>query len=180
MLSYNRWRVYFFVAGPAEKPKAHCWTQLYYTQVRRPQHTAGGWAKWTGKNRFNKKKISLPLCSVTSLHPSFFSSDILDSLSCNPAFLCKFLFDVSLCCLSLHQLKRVRESEKQCKPLLDKNKLLGKRNDDLTMTIQKLEEKLKSLAKENLEMVSTCHILNVYVFYPLQMARLVCEEMLWS
>uniref|UniRef100_A0A8D0B4Q9 Janus kinase and microtubule interacting protein 2 n=1 Tax=Sander lucioperca TaxID=283035 RepID=A0A8D0B4Q9_SANLU len=52
-------------------------------------------------------------------------------------------------------LKRVRESEKQCKPLLDKNKLLSKRNDDLTQTIQKLEEKLKILAKENHEMVST-------------------------
>ncbi|KAA8586704.1 hypothetical protein FQN60_000540 [Etheostoma spectabile] len=49
-------------------------------------------------------------------------------------------------------LKRVRESEKQCKPLLDKNKLLSKRNDDLTQTIQKLEEKLKILAKENHEM----------------------------
>uniref|UniRef100_A0A8D3BSZ7 Janus kinase and microtubule interacting protein 2 n=1 Tax=Scophthalmus maximus TaxID=52904 RepID=A0A8D3BSZ7_SCOMX len=49
-------------------------------------------------------------------------------------------------------LKRVRETEKQCKPLLDKNKLLNKRNDDLTQTIQKLEEKLKSLAKENHEM----------------------------
>ncbi|TKS83078.1 Janus kinase and microtubule-interacting protein 2 CTCL tumor antigen HD-CL-04 [Collichthys lucidus] len=49
-------------------------------------------------------------------------------------------------------LKRVRESEKQCKPLLDKNKLLSKRNDDLTQTIQKLEEKLKSLVKENHEM----------------------------
>ena len=57
--------------------------------------------------------------------------------------------------LSPHQLKRVRESEKQCKPLLDKNKLLSKRNDDLTQTIQKLEEKLKILAKENHEMVST-------------------------
>lgn len=56
---------------------------------------------------------------------------------------------------SPHQLKRVRESEKQCKPLLDKNKLLSKRNDDLTQTIQKLEEKLKSLMKENLEMVCT-------------------------
>lgn len=53
-----------------------------------------------------------------------------------------------------HQLKRNRESEKQCKPLLDKNKLLSKRNDDLTHTIQKLEEKLKNLAKENHEMVS--------------------------
>lgn len=51
------------------------------------------------------------------------------------------------------QLKRVREAERQCKPLLDKNKLLSKRNDDLTQTIQKLEEKLKNLAKENLDMV---------------------------
>ncbi|XP_060941976.1 janus kinase and microtubule-interacting protein 2 isoform X2 [Limanda limanda] len=50
------------------------------------------------------------------------------------------------------QLKRVRESEKQCKPLLDKNKLMNKRNDDLTQTIQKLEDKLRNLAKENLEM----------------------------
>uniref|UniRef100_A0A3P9MNK8 Janus kinase and microtubule interacting protein 2 n=1 Tax=Oryzias latipes TaxID=8090 RepID=A0A3P9MNK8_ORYLA len=54
-------------------------------------------------------------------------------------------------------LKRVRETEKQCKPLLEKNKLLSKRNDDLTMTIQKLEEKLKNLTKENLEMVRTSH-----------------------
>lgn len=53
----------------------------------------------------------------------------------------------------LHQLKRVRESEKQCKPLLDKNKLLNKRNDELTQTIQKMEEKVKGLVKENLEMV---------------------------
>ncbi|XP_075957854.1 janus kinase and microtubule-interacting protein 2 isoform X3 [Anarhichas minor] len=49
-------------------------------------------------------------------------------------------------------LKRVRETEKQCKPMLDKNKLLCKRNDDLTQTIQKLEDKLKNLAKENHEM----------------------------
>ena len=72
---------------------------------------------------------------------------------------------VSLC---PHQLKRVRESEKQCKPLLDKNKLLSKRNDDLTQSIQKLEDKLKSLVKENLEMVSTKsywhHILILYFF----------------
>lgn len=62
---------------------------------------------------------------------------------------------IYLCIPFLHQLKRVRESEKQCKPMLDKNKILSKRNDDLTQTIQKLEEKLKNLAKENLEMVST-------------------------
>uniref|UniRef100_A0A8C7LIF4 Janus kinase and microtubule interacting protein 2 n=1 Tax=Oncorhynchus kisutch TaxID=8019 RepID=A0A8C7LIF4_ONCKI len=49
-------------------------------------------------------------------------------------------------------LKRVRESEKQCKPMLEKNKILNKRNDDLSQTLQRMEEKLKSLAKENLEM----------------------------
>ncbi|CAB1352976.1 unnamed protein product, partial [Coregonus sp. 'balchen'] len=49
-------------------------------------------------------------------------------------------------------LKRVRESEKQCKPMLDKNKMLNKRNDDLSQTLQRMEEKLKGLAKENLEM----------------------------
>uniref|UniRef100_A0A8C6U6L9 Janus kinase and microtubule interacting protein 2 n=1 Tax=Neogobius melanostomus TaxID=47308 RepID=A0A8C6U6L9_9GOBI len=57
-------------------------------------------------------------------------------------------------------VKRARESEKQCKPLLDKNKLLNKRNDDLSQTIQKLEEKLKALSKENSEMVRTCCSLN--------------------
>uniref|UniRef100_A0A674AI55 Janus kinase and microtubule interacting protein 2 n=1 Tax=Salmo trutta TaxID=8032 RepID=A0A674AI55_SALTR len=49
-------------------------------------------------------------------------------------------------------LKRVRESEKQCKPMLEKNKMLNKRNDDLSQTLQRMEEKLKGLAKENLEM----------------------------
>lgn len=68
---------------------------------------------------------------------------------------------VSIC---PNQLKRVRESEKQCKPLLDKNKLLSKRNDDLTQSIQKLEDKLKSLVKENLEMVGTSHTGITYSF----------------
>lgn len=72
---------------------------------------------------------------------------------------------VSIC---PNQLKRVRESEKQCKPLLDKNKLLSKRNDDLTQSIQKLEDKLKSLVKENLEMVGTKslwhHVFILYFF----------------
>ncbi|XP_051956611.1 janus kinase and microtubule-interacting protein 2-like isoform X3 [Xyrauchen texanus] len=49
-------------------------------------------------------------------------------------------------------LKRVRESDKQCKPLLEKNKLLSKKNDDLSHSLQRMEDKLKSLTKENLEM----------------------------
>uniref|UniRef100_W5KVS3 Janus kinase and microtubule interacting protein 2 n=1 Tax=Astyanax mexicanus TaxID=7994 RepID=W5KVS3_ASTMX len=50
------------------------------------------------------------------------------------------------------ELKRVREAEKQCKPLLEKNKLLNRKNDELSQSLQRLEEKLKSLSKENSEM----------------------------
>lgn len=49
-------------------------------------------------------------------------------------------------------LRRVRESEKQCKPLLEKNKCLTKRNDELMQSLQRMEEKLKVLSKENAEM----------------------------
>uniref|UniRef100_A0A6Q2Y396 Janus kinase and microtubule-interacting protein C-terminal domain-containing protein n=1 Tax=Esox lucius TaxID=8010 RepID=A0A6Q2Y396_ESOLU len=54
--------------------------------------------------------------------------------------------------LDYRNLKRVRESEKQCKPMLEKNKMLNKRNDDLSLAMQRMEEKLKVLAKENLEL----------------------------
>lgn len=81
----------------------------------------------------------------------------------------KLWFQIKLSVSSpLHQLKRVRESEKQCKPLLDKNKLLNKRNDELTQTIQKMEEKLKGLAKENLEMVGMI------------CARITCVCLFWT
>ncbi|XP_056587800.1 janus kinase and microtubule-interacting protein 2 [Triplophysa dalaica] len=49
-------------------------------------------------------------------------------------------------------LKRVRETEKQCKPLLEKNKILSRKNDDLSQSLQRLEDKVKSLTKENNEM----------------------------
>ncbi|XP_072923956.1 janus kinase and microtubule-interacting protein 2 isoform X3 [Hemitrygon akajei] len=49
-------------------------------------------------------------------------------------------------------LKRIREAEKQYKPLLEKNKCLSKRNDDLTLSLQRMEEKLKVLTRENAEM----------------------------
>lgn len=51
------------------------------------------------------------------------------------------------------QLKRVREAEKQCKPLLEKNKCLTKRNDELMQSLQRMEDKLKAVTKENIEMV---------------------------
>ncbi|NXC19026.1 JKIP2 protein, partial [Corythaeola cristata] len=49
-------------------------------------------------------------------------------------------------------LKRVREAEKQCKPLLEKNKCLTKRNDELMQSLQRMEDKLKAVTKENIEM----------------------------
>lgn len=51
-------------------------------------------------------------------------------------------------------MKRVREAEKQCKPLLEKNKCLTKRNDELMQSLQRIEDKLKAVTKENIEMVS--------------------------
>ena len=51
------------------------------------------------------------------------------------------------------QLKRVREAEKQCKPLLERNKCLAKRNDELMVSLQRMEDKLKAVTKENSEMV---------------------------
>lgn len=62
-----------------------------------------------------------------------------------------------LCFLSLFpffvQLKRVREAESQMKPMFEKNKRLSKKNDDLLQTLQRMEEKLKNLSRENAEMV---------------------------
>lgn len=51
------------------------------------------------------------------------------------------------------QLKRVREAESQMKPMFEKNKRLSKKNDDLLLTLQRMEEKLKNLSRENAEMV---------------------------
>lgn len=58
--------------------------------------------------------------------------------------------DPNLCPL---QLKRSRETEVQLKPLVEKNKRMNKKNEDLLHSIQRMEEKLKSLTRENVEMV---------------------------
>lgn len=39
------------------------------------------------------------------------------------------------------------------KPMFEKNKRLSKKNDDLLQTLQRMEEKLKILSRENAEMV---------------------------
>lgn len=47
----------------------------------------------------------------------------------------------------------MREAESQLKPMFEKNKRLSKKNDDLLQTLQRMEEKLKNLSRENAEMV---------------------------
>lgn len=55
--------------------------------------------------------------------------------------------------LSLSQLKRVRETDGQMKPLLEKNRRMSKKNEELLQTLQRMEDKLKSLSRENAELV---------------------------
>lgn len=52
------------------------------------------------------------------------------------------------------QLKRSRETESQLKPLVEKNKRMSKKNDDMMQCIQRMEEKIKNLSRENVELVS--------------------------
>lgn len=59
--------------------------------------------------------------------------------------------------LYLLQLKRSRETEVQLKPLVEKNKRMNKKNEDLLHSIQRMEEKLKTLTRENVEMVRPSH-----------------------
>nr|XP_033805487.1 janus kinase and microtubule-interacting protein 1 isoform X2 [Geotrypetes seraphini] len=49
-------------------------------------------------------------------------------------------------------LKRVRETEVQLKPLLEKNNRMSRKNDDMLQAIQRMEEKYKNLSRENAEM----------------------------
>lgn len=51
------------------------------------------------------------------------------------------------------QLKRLREAESQYKPLLDKNKRLSRKNEDLSHALRRMENKLKFVTQENIEMV---------------------------
>ncbi|XP_074443669.1 janus kinase and microtubule-interacting protein 1 isoform X7 [Larus michahellis] len=49
-------------------------------------------------------------------------------------------------------LKRSRETESQLKPLVEKNKRMSKKNDDMLQCIQRMEEKIKNLSRENVEL----------------------------
>ncbi|XP_062405886.1 janus kinase and microtubule-interacting protein 1 [Sardina pilchardus] len=49
-------------------------------------------------------------------------------------------------------LKRVREADGQMKPLLEKNRRMSKKNDDLLQSLQRMEDKLKNLSREKAEL----------------------------
>ncbi|XP_075004829.1 janus kinase and microtubule-interacting protein 1 isoform X10 [Calonectris borealis] len=49
-------------------------------------------------------------------------------------------------------LKRSRETESQLKPLVEKNRRMSKKNDDMLQCIQRMEEKIKNLSRENVEL----------------------------
>uniref|UniRef100_A0A8P4KCP7 Janus kinase and microtubule-interacting protein C-terminal domain-containing protein n=1 Tax=Dicentrarchus labrax TaxID=13489 RepID=A0A8P4KCP7_DICLA len=52
------------------------------------------------------------------------------------------------------QLKRLREAESQFLPLLDKNKRLSRKNEELALALRRLDNKLRFVTQENLEMVT--------------------------
>lgn len=55
--------------------------------------------------------------------------------------------------LSVIQLKRVRETDAEIKPLVERNKRLNKKNEELQQTLQRMEDKLKTLSRESAEQV---------------------------
>lgn len=55
--------------------------------------------------------------------------------------------------------------------MLDKNKLLSKKNDELTQSLQRMEEKLKGLTKENLEMVGSFTLSQVCIDLPHRISK---------
>lgn len=56
--------------------------------------------------------------------------------------------------LLLLKLKRLREAESQFLPLLDKNKRLSRKNEELALSVRRLDNKLRFVTQENLEMVT--------------------------
>uniref|UniRef100_A0A8C2WVQ1 Janus kinase and microtubule interacting protein 3 n=1 Tax=Cyclopterus lumpus TaxID=8103 RepID=A0A8C2WVQ1_CYCLU len=51
-------------------------------------------------------------------------------------------------------LTRLRETESQFNPLLDKNKRLSRKNEELALTLRRLDNKLRFVTQENMEMVT--------------------------
>lgn len=56
--------------------------------------------------------------------------------------------------ICLCQLKRLRETESQFLPLLDKNRRLSRKNEELAFKLHRLDNKLRFVTQENMEMVT--------------------------
>ncbi|XP_077359689.1 janus kinase and microtubule-interacting protein 3 isoform X3 [Festucalex cinctus] len=56
-------------------------------------------------------------------------------------------------------LKRLRESESQFLPLLDKNKRLSRKNEELSLVLCRLENKVRFVTQENLQMATMVKLL---------------------
>lgn len=71
---------------------------------------------------------------------------------------------MNILCDHILQLKRLREAESQFLPLLDKNKRLSRKNEELALALRRLDNKLRFVTQENLEMVTmvTPHHLLLY------------------
>ncbi|KAI9529564.1 hypothetical protein NQZ68_011274 [Dissostichus eleginoides] len=51
-------------------------------------------------------------------------------------------------------LKRLRETESQFLPLLDKNRRLSRKNEEMALSLRRLDNKLRFVTQENMEMVA--------------------------
>lgn len=60
------------------------------------------------------------------------------------------------------------------KPMFEKNKRLSKKNDDLLQTLQRMEEKLKNLSRNNAEMVRGAQC--VFDICPLSLISVVIKS----
>ncbi|XP_065591876.1 janus kinase and microtubule-interacting protein 1 isoform X2 [Cyrtonyx montezumae] len=80
-----------------------------------------------------------PFCGHKSVKTSLKNAKVLQHLYCSLP-------------LNGRHLKRSRETESQLKPLVEKNKRMSKKNDDMMQCIQRMEEKIKNLSRENVEL----------------------------
>uniref|UniRef100_A0A8C2WUX8 Janus kinase and microtubule interacting protein 3 n=1 Tax=Cyclopterus lumpus TaxID=8103 RepID=A0A8C2WUX8_CYCLU len=65
-------------------------------------------------------------------------------------------------------LTRLRETESQFNPLLDKNKRLSRKNEELALTLRRLDNKLRFVTQENMEMVT---MVTTIAFIPAALTR---------
>ena len=68
----------------------------------------------------------------------------------------------------LSQLKRLRDTESQFLPVLDKNKRLSKKNEELALSVRRLGNKLRFVTQENMEIQSMVNLLLLLLHFETQ------------